>query len=866
MATSMSNSMSMSPLQSPVLLCTPSSTVYTPSFPSNSPTSFVSSHFPSNISDVPQQRVQQQQQLQQLVTYNNNNLNMMKQRNNMITTPQQLQPQYSQHMPIQSLYRPPIQQSQQLQQLQQLQLQKLNNSQTGNNQALPDNIKAIFKRNNDRLEHLATGIATFVKYGNSCDELLEWLKDSRAYNSHNEKALMKCLSNISKHGPDFGTWSAIKIYDVVLQHSHLLSLDNADQVKVWYNELLKSQNVSVPVQRPAITMGTSNEGSASALVPFTANMTNGAVYVRHNLAGGNNPTFMAPQHHVNKQISEILQSINTRTPVPTSPTTPTIPTIPTTLNNSNHVNSNNINNNNNNNNSNNNNNNNNNQQNTTSYIPPNSSPQHNNTPTTKITTQKTLVTQTPNNKPTNKALTPQQHQRMDFSSFYKIKYMYRSKFILPPYRLRCDQHLTETQLYIGDAEYKQLTASLDSRLNPPNFYPIKYIFTSWKRGSPDTKCEWSEYINVLINDKEAKLERRKKVTTPDGASIYLGKDKPFDLLSYIQPGKNVLKIFQKKNIPDYSFSIISYICQSEDTIIKNLMDKEFSISDGEKRINKLLSIDSNDQNNDDDDEIHIVQQSVKLNLKCPISFTMIKNPVKGEDCRHPDCFDFKSYIAVNQDLATWKCPHCNSFLPPNKLHRDLYFDNILKTIPDYASEVIMTKECPEWKVVKSDFPDDDMDDSDDEIKPDKNDSNTNKKNKTIRQVISLISDDDDEEEEEEESNQSEKKRRRTQSNNSNNNNNNSNNNNSNSNNNSSINITTSTTTSMVTTAVPSAIQSPIQALSSRPPILSEPASEISSTTPSSPSPSSSNTIVNNSNELLAPDLLNIFEKIFNDPL
>ncbi|KAI9309402.1 MIZ/SP-RING zinc finger-domain-containing protein [Cunninghamella echinulata] len=326
--------------------------------------------------------------------------------------------------------------------------------------------------------------------------------------------------------------------------------------------------------------------------------------------------------------------------------------------------------------------------------------------------------------------------------------MYKTQFIIHPFRLRHNQRITDTKLFIGELEYNRLTASLDTRTNPPNFYPIKYIFTSWKKGTPDTKCDWSEHIRFFVNNKEAKLERKKKVSNMNGGIAYVGKDKPFDLFSHLKPGNNVLTIHQEACACDYFFCVTSYTCQSEYTIIRDIQNRISGISDGERCVHKLLSI-GDKKLSDDDDDIHIIQQSVKLNLKCPISFTPIKIPVKGEDCRHPDCFDLCSYLAVNQDLATWKCPHCNFFVPPTKLKRDLYFENLLKTVPKFASEVTMTKECPEWKVTNSDFPDDDLDDSDDEDNGVKNKPVT-KIEKTSYEVISLISDDEEEEEEEKE--------------------------------------------------------------------------------------------------------------------
>lgn len=38
----------------------------------------------------------------------------------------------------------------------------------------------------------------------------------------------------------------------------------------------------------------------------------------------------------------------------------------------------------------------------------------------------------------------------------------------------------------------------------------------------------------------------------------------------------------------------------------------------------------------DDDEIVILQRSVKINLKCPISLKKFKIPTRGKNCKHLD--------------------------------------------------------------------------------------------------------------------------------------------------------------------------------------------------------------------------------------
>jgi hypothetical protein len=45
----------------------------------------------------------------------------------------------------------------------------------------------------------------------------------------------------------------------------------------------------------------------------------------------------------------------------------------------------------------------------------------------------------------------------------------------------------------------------------------------------------------------------------------------------------------------------------------------------------------------DTDELEILEDTIELSLKCPISFTKIVNPVKFTSCRHGQCFDLTSW-------------------------------------------------------------------------------------------------------------------------------------------------------------------------------------------------------------------------------
>lgn len=82
----------------------------------------------------------------------------------------------------------------------------------------------------------------------------------------------------------------------------------------------------------------------------------------------------------------------------------------------------------------------------------------------------------------------------------------------------------------------------------------------------------------------------------------------------------------------------------------------------------------------------VEQTAIKVSLKCPITFRRIQLPARGHDCRHIQvscaaarrrarlhragpssrldpllpfqCFDLESYLQLNCERGTWRCPVC----------------------------------------------------------------------------------------------------------------------------------------------------------------------------------------------------------------
>ncbi|KAE8710798.1 Calcineurin-like metallo-phosphoesterase superfamily protein [Hibiscus syriacus] len=94
----------------------------------------------------------------------------------------------------------------------------------------------------------------------------------------------------------------------------------------------------------------------------------------------------------------------------------------------------------------------------------------------------------------------------------------------------------------------------------------------------------------------------------------------------------------------------------------------------------------------------LIEGPSRISLKCPISRTHIRTPVKGHACKHLQWFDFKNYVDINSRRPSWRCPHCNQ--------------HVVKEVAEDVSDVIISADGS-WKAVMEN--DDDVEELHDKI-------------------------------------------------------------------------------------------------------------------------------------------------------
>ncbi|XP_021866901.1 E4 SUMO-protein ligase PIAL2 isoform X2 [Spinacia oleracea] len=96
----------------------------------------------------------------------------------------------------------------------------------------------------------------------------------------------------------------------------------------------------------------------------------------------------------------------------------------------------------------------------------------------------------------------------------------------------------------------------------------------------------------------------------------------------------------------------------------------------------------------------IIEGPSRVSLNCPISKRRIKMPVKGNLCKHYQCFDFSYYVEIMSKRPSWRCPSCNQSACFTDLRVDQNMAKVLQEVEGNVSEVILSADGS-WTAVSS---------------------------------------------------------------------------------------------------------------------------------------------------------------------
>ncbi|KAJ7199777.1 PINIT domain-containing protein [Mycena pura] len=260
--------------------------------------------------------------------------------------------------------------------------------------------------------------------------------------------------------------------------------------------------------------------------------------------------------------------------------------------------------------------------------------------------------------------------------------------------LECPESFGVNDRREGALTFQLTDDQLEKLNNPASGYQIRLFCTSSKFYSPhrpanvDLLIEFPPTCEVFVNNEQIKGSLLKGMKKQPGTAP------PPD----IRPVRahNAVRMVYISHTPqgqmhEYKkFYIVAQLVQahSVSTLVSQLRQTRF-VSGDEIRHKMRAAM------SDDDD---IIAGTLKLSLKCPLSFARISLPCRSAKCTHSQCFDATSWYAVMEQTTTWLCPICENVLDWRELVIDGLFADILNATPDTVDDVLLEADGT-WRTV-----------------------------------------------------------------------------------------------------------------------------------------------------------------------
>ncbi|KAM6902988.1 zinc finger MIZ domain-containing protein 2 [Xenentodon cancila] len=262
----------------------------------------------------------------------------------------------------------------------------------------------------------------------------------------------------------------------------------------------------------------------------------------------------------------------------------------------------------------------------------------------------------------------------------RLTFPVRDGVVLEPFRLEHNLAVSNHAFQLRDSVYKTLMMRPDLELQ----------FKCYHHEDRQMNTNWPASVQVSVNATPLSIERGDNKTS----------HKPLYLKQVCQPGRNTVQITVTACCCSHLFVLQLVHRPSVRSVLQGLMKKR--LLPAEHCITKIKrnfssgSIPGTPGLNGEDG---VEQTAIKVSLKCPITFRRIQLPARGHDCRHIQCFDLESYLQLNCERGTWRCPVCNKTALLEGLEVDQYMLGILVYIQNADYEEITIDPACGWRPV-----------------------------------------------------------------------------------------------------------------------------------------------------------------------
>ncbi|KAG9341008.1 hypothetical protein JZ751_019761, partial [Albula glossodonta] len=222
----------------------------------------------------------------------------------------------------------------------------------------------------------------------------------------------------------------------------------------------------------------------------------------------------------------------------------------------------------------------------------------------------------------------------------RLTFPVRDGVVLEPFRLEHNLAVSNHVFHLRPSVHQTLTWRSDLELQ----------FKCYHHEDRQMNTNWPASVQVSVNATPLTIERGDNKTS----------HKPLHLKHVCQPGRNTIQITVTACCCSHLFVLQLVHRPSVRSVLQGLLKKrllpaEHCITKIKRNFSSVIASSGNTTLNGEDG---VEQTAIKVSLKCPITFRRIQLPARGHDCKHVQCFDLESYLQLNCERGTWRCPVC----------------------------------------------------------------------------------------------------------------------------------------------------------------------------------------------------------------
>ncbi|XP_069373579.1 zinc finger MIZ domain-containing protein 1-like isoform X1 [Paralichthys olivaceus] len=269
----------------------------------------------------------------------------------------------------------------------------------------------------------------------------------------------------------------------------------------------------------------------------------------------------------------------------------------------------------------------------------------------------------------------------------RLTFPVRDGVVLEPFRLEHNLAVSNHVFHLRPSVAQTLMWRSDLELQ----------FKCYHHEDRQMNTNWPASVQVSVNATPLTIERGDNKTS----------HKPLHLKHVCHPGRNTIQITVTACCCSHLFVLQLVHRPSVRSVLQGLLKKrllpaEHCITKVKRNFSSVAASSGNATLNGEDG---VEQTAIKVSLKCPITFRRIQLPARGHDCKHIQCFDLESYLQLNCERGTWRCPVCNKTALLEGLEVDQYMWGILNAIQNSEFEEVTIDPTCSWRpvAIKSDI-------------------------------------------------------------------------------------------------------------------------------------------------------------------